>query len=361
MLPSATTITASAGSTGTYTATVLFSDAAKAPFVRVGDVLRDRLGNEYNITGWASFPSDFSTGTSMNLTSITADIAPATFGGFGNASVFTPGQIDVRPAVQSAGLVNTQTLNSGQNFSYNLTCTWFDAAKVSNATVGDHVMDSSGKVYEIISTNSGATSIVAEEVVKEGVTPKLGSATIYRPTAELSLFQGTPVSDPARTVVRNRDDFNIDTSLKSLQDQIDSLSSGGSGSVVQSDFLNDSGSAIVAFSPVAVTSSGGISSADVSSEVDSLAVVGVTTGIINHSTSGPVVMSGRLENITTSAALNSKLFISRVGDLTEVKPSIGVGSFVEGDFVVAVGTVVENASNPANKDLIVNIQVIGQL
>jgi hypothetical protein len=55
------------------------------------------------------------------------------------------------------------------------------------------------------------------------------------------------------------------------------------------------------------------------------------------------------------------MYIDKTGNLTDIKPSIGVNSFIAGDFVISVGVIAKNATNPANKDLVISIDVIGQL
>ena len=357
MLPAAVTITGAGGGPGTYTATVLFSDASKAPFVQVGDTLEDRLGNQYQIDDWVGSPSDFASGGTMIVSFITTDTAPATFGGFGNALVFTPGQVDVRPLVQSAGIINTQTLNSGQNSLFDITASWFNSASASNVTVGDHIMDASGKVYEITVTNGGGTIVTAQEVVREGTSPTLGDATLYSPTSNLGLFQGTPVSDPARTQARNKDDFSIDARVTEIESQL----AGASNSIVQKTVTNLSGSLIAAHTAVGTTLAGSIATIDVSDEASAKSFQGITAASIASLASGTIAQTGRLENVTTAFSYQDDLYIAKDGTITNVAPEIGSAGFLAGDFVIYVGTVAQNQDNPANFDYVLLPTIVGQL
>ena len=355
MLRAACTITASTGGPGTYTATVLFSDAAQGAFVRVGDTLEDRLGNRYEITSWNTSPNDFESGGTLTVDFITTDILPATFGGFGNANVFTPNQVDIRPAVRSAGNIFTQSLSSGQNYEYNLTCSWFDAS-ATNVQIGDTIMDGNGKVFIITATDGNASTVTVTESEKEGKSPVLGTASLYRPTNFIGAFQGTPVSDPARTNARNRDDFNIDLKLATLEN-----SGGGSGTYISSTLQNNSGITILKASPVRSIAGEVSGSIDLSVEDQALSVIGVASANIADGASGSIITNGRVVDITTTADLDDTLWVSKSGTLTNSPPTIGVDGFVTGDFVIMIGVIVRNETDIGKKDLIVHRQVIGQL
>ena len=55
------------------------------------------------------------------------------------------------------------------------------------------------------------------------------------------------------------------------------------------------------------------------------------------------------------------LYVSKTGGVTNVKPSIGVDGFTAGDVIIRLGVVSKNRDNPSNKDLIVNVAIIGVL
>jgi hypothetical protein len=348
---------------GNYTVDIFFQDGSKAKFLRVGDTVEDSIGNQYQVTTWSLFPSDFVPAGQVTVSFITTDTVPATSAGF-DSSVFTPGQVDVRPAIKTSGTIFSAGVFSGQDFEYTVTASWADGFQAANAIVGDNITDFEGKEYEITFLDTGRFSdpFRCKEVVAEGQAPSVGTASLYRNTINFGFFQGSPISDPARTVIRNRDDFNIDAFLKNLQDQIDVLSSGGAGGAsVEMSMVNNSGSSINARTPVRVNATGGVSPVDPSIEDEAFAIVGITKAFASNGSSVDIVTSGRLENIVTSATFDDRVYLSSTGGITEVKPDLGVGGFVAGDFVISLGVIAENQTTPGNRDLIINVELIGQL
>lgn len=130
---------------------------------------------------------------------------------------------------------------------------------------------------------------------------------------------------------------------------------------VQSAEYNLTGSTLTKLTPVKVNASGNLGGIDVAIESDVFAVAGLLNADTVNGAAGSIVTSGRVENVTTSAAVGEAIYISKTGSITSIKPSIGSGGFDSGDFVVRVGIVVKNATNPLNKDVLVSLQIIGQL
>jgi len=124
--------------------------------------------------------------------------------------------------------------------------------------------------------------------------------------------------------------------------------------------MNNSGVTISQFYPVSMDSNGEAILTDVSNGT-ARTVVGVAVANIDDGDQGQVVLSGKFENFSTLAPLGSELFISKTGELTDTVPDIGVGGFLAGDYVISVGKVMKNLTNPLNKDLIINIDLRGQL
>lgn len=124
---------------------------------------------------------------------------------------------------------------------------------------------------------------------------------------------------------------------------------------------NVSGVSMPKATPVRMRPDGDMDFVDVSIEAHAFAVSGVTSAIVTNLSTGPVLTSGRLINITTSFAFGDPVYVSKTGDLTNIKPSRGVNGFVAGDYVIAIGVIGKNADNPADKDLILNIGLVGQL
>jgi len=130
---------------------------------------------------------------------------------------------------------------------------------------------------------------------------------------------------------------------------------------VSDDRVNNSGSSIFKGTPVRINSSGELDIIDVSVESSITNVVGVAAADILNTLKGATVNSGKIENITTSADFGDTIYISKTGSITNIKPDVGVSGFIIGDFVVMVGVIAKNEATPANKDLIINITIIGQL
>lgn len=130
---------------------------------------------------------------------------------------------------------------------------------------------------------------------------------------------------------------------------------------LQTDYVNGAGGTISKGTPVSTNAAGNIVLLDVSDETKVSAMVGLASQDIPDTASGTVVSGGRLENITTSFAVGDPVYVGLSGSLINQKPDIGVAGFTSGDFVVFVGVVVKNEFNPANKDIQLMLQLVGQL
>lgn len=124
---------------------------------------------------------------------------------------------------------------------------------------------------------------------------------------------------------------------------------------------NETGSVIAELTPVRADTSGNMALLDVSSELACLAVVGITTTDVPNMSFGNVSISGRLIDIDVIASFGDIMYIGKNGLLTNVKPTEGSGGFIAGDFIIRVGVIVKNESNPILKDLFLNITIVGQI
>lgn len=113
--------------------------------------------------------------------------------------------------------------------------------------------------------------------------------------------------------------------------------------------------------PVSVNSSGQLVNVDPSNEASVQSLVGLMVADTPSSANGQVIDNGRLENIVTSFSIRDVLYVNKLGNLTNVKPDIGIGGFMVGDFVVLVGVVVKNEFNALQKDIKLMLSVIGEL
>lgn len=136
----------------------------------------------------------------------------------------------------------------------------------------------------------------------------------------------------------------------------------GSARSAASNYQNGTGSTMPIATPVAVNGSSQLILVDVSSEASVLAMVGYTAIAIPSAAIGSVASNGRLENVTTGFAVGSPLWVGNTpGSLTNVQPDLTVSGWATGDFVIFVGIVVQNEFNPANQDIQLSTQIIGQL
>lgn len=129
---------------------------------------------------------------------------------------------------------------------------------------------------------------------------------------------------------------------------------------IQSGLENNSGQTISQFAPVRIDTNGDMAAIDVSVEAEALATAGVAVQSVSNTESGAIAYGGKIENVSLGN-FGDIMYVSKTGGLTSTKPSEGVDSFVAGDWVIRIGVIAKNESNPANKDLLLSIVVVGQL
>lgn len=132
-------------------------------------------------------------------------------------------------------------------------------------------------------------------------------------------------------------------------------------SAIQLNYENNSGTTIFKGTPVCQKGTGVIDFINVSSESDVFGFIGVVSFNIPNASSGPVVTSGRIENVSVFGSFGDPLYVSKTGGLTTTKPEIGVGGFLALDFVLRVGIITKNETNPVLKDIVLDVQLVGQL
>jgi len=104
-----------------------------------------------------------------------------------------------------------------------------------------------------------------------------------------------------------------------------------------------------------------VSKCDPSAEADVSSFLGLTITSIADATSGDVAKVGVLENVTTAFAVRDAVYVAKDSSLTNTAPEIGVNGFAAGDFIIFIGHISKNESNPAQKNLELRPEVIGQL
>lgn len=130
---------------------------------------------------------------------------------------------------------------------------------------------------------------------------------------------------------------------------------------IKFEIYNNSGFGIVALQPVTADGNGRAKAIDVSVEDDALKVLGVASDAIADGAYGYVHTNGKIENVITSFAFGDYIYVSKTGGLTNILPSEGVDGFVAGDFIVRVGIITRNRVTPSQKDLVINLMIVGQV
>jgi hypothetical protein len=134
----------------------------------------------------------------------------------------------------------------------------------------------------------------------------------------------------------------------------------GGSRAVGAGYTNGSGGQLNKGSVVSINGAGNILTIDVSDETSVKRLVGLVEDDLPNLATGQVVDTGRLEDIS-GFNVGDALYVSAAGGLTTTQPSIGVGGFESGDFVIFVGVVVKNEFNALQKDLQLFLTVVGQL
>jgi hypothetical protein len=131
-------------------------------------------------------------------------------------------------------------------------------------------------------------------------------------------------------------------------------------STVKTSLLNSSGLTILEHTPVKINTNGDLMLLDVSNEEDVFSFVGISDNTILSGTYGDIVTQGRVVNVA-GFDFGDYVYVSKSGGLTHALPSEGISGFVAGDWVIRVGVVAKNPSDPLLKDLLINPQIVGQL
>lgn len=222
MLPQGAFLFNSSGGagSGSYTVDVNFTDAGMAQFMAPGDTIVDSSGVSFSVTTWSIFPSDFGNNGTVTVAPLGADVAPANSTVLGDASAFTPGQVDLGTKVQTGGVLNSQSLIEGRTYRYRCSAGFFVSADANDAVVGDAIIDSRGKAFEIVALsgqpNAFSQPFEVVEAEKVGDPPNIGACYLFRPTPYKGFYQGQTLSQLAEDAIRNRDELITDLCFQSL-------------------------------------------------------------------------------------------------------------------------------------------------
>ncbi|TFH24278.1 hypothetical protein E4G67_02165 [Candidatus Bathyarchaeota archaeon] len=222
MLPQAAFLLNTSGGSGLglYQIDISFSTTSKAQFLAPGDTVTDKNGSIYSVnspSGWVGYPANFSNAGTANVVPVTIDVSPANSLALGDATIQTPGQIDVDAQVQTVGSISSSALIEGRTYKYQVSAGWSIGSEANKAEVGDGIIDNAGKVFIItaLSGQPGAFSFPFNvvEADKIGDAPNAGNAYLYRGTPNFKFYQGEYLSQLAEDNVRNRDEFITDINL----------------------------------------------------------------------------------------------------------------------------------------------------
>jgi hypothetical protein len=123
---------------------------------------------------------------------------------------------------------------------------------------------------------------------------------------------------------------------------------------------NNTGSTILAYTPVIVNTGGDMDLIDVSNS-SKIQIVGLTIANVLNTGVGEIRSDRVLKEITTPFLFGDTVYVSKTGGLTNILPTTGVNGFLAGDFVIKVGVIAKNQTNPILKDIILDPDVIVQL
>ena len=132
-------------------------------------------------------------------------------------------------------------------------------------------------------------------------------------------------------------------------------------SKVAGNFLNSTGGLLTQLTVVRIQANGSLGLVNVTNRDQVYSIFGILEENVANGDTASVISKGRIRNITTALSIGDVVFLDKSSNLTSTTPDIGINGFVEDDFIVRIGIVVQNESNPLNKDLIVDLQVLGRL
>lgn len=126
-------------------------------------------------------------------------------------------------------------------------------------------------------------------------------------------------------------------------------------------YQNGTANTIPVLTPVSTDTNGNLAPTDITSESSFFQFLGLAYDSIVSGASGRVVSGGRLENVTTGFSVGDPIYIGPGGILINQKPDIGVAGFETGYFIFFIGVLVKNEFNPANTDIQLLFDPVGQL
>ena len=203
---------------GLFTANTYFLDSTKAQYVQVDDVLTN-FGNEFRIVAIDGPATD---GVIITYEPILQGSILQDNGDY-DSSISTPGTYEVRTVLTVVGSISSIVFDPA-TYSWYFTALWDDPSVANNAQIGDLVVDSSGRVFELVfldESNKWAIEARIKELDTEryGIAPLEGQANLFRPTQGEGLFTGTVFNQQVETAMWTRDNWIIE---KWIGDEVNS-------------------------------------------------------------------------------------------------------------------------------------------
>ena len=156
--------------------------------------------------------------------------------------------------------------------------------------------------------------------------------------------------------------LNSSGDLMFRQNTLDINLSIGRASYLTSFGTNGTLVALAQGSPVSVSISGTLQPVNVSDTANATASVGIVFApSIGVGAIGEYITNGLFIGMGAVFSFGDVIYVDKSMALSNVRPSVGVGGFLAGDYIVKIGVVVRNQSNPLVKDLLVGVQVVGKL
>jgi hypothetical protein len=126
----------------------------------------------------------------------------------------TPGTYDVRSKLTVLGTISSIVWEQS-TFSWKLVALWEDPGIANQVILGDLILDSAGRVFEV-SYIDPVDKWAVEAKVKErsteryGIAPVEGDANLFRPTQGEGLFTGTVFNSVVTTSMWTRDNWILE-------------------------------------------------------------------------------------------------------------------------------------------------------
>jgi len=196
---------------GQYSFDLYFNSGNFPKYTALGDIIEDSGGNRYKLIA-PTIPPAISDGATLTVEYIDSDSLPIQDSDF-DSLIYTPGQKDYSSEIYTGGTIFNPTIYDSTTYEYQVEASWDSSGEAGKASVGDYIVDATGKLFVITSLTTFASPFRVKEVDKEGVLPTSGTGALFRQTSNYAMYQGVPISDSVRTVVRNRDNSVIDDSI----------------------------------------------------------------------------------------------------------------------------------------------------